>query len=156
MGRTDRAKFEGLILHLKDFIDSLIQMTPDRSQTIDEIVEEDIASIVGLRRLRLAESACEGSYPRWSAKASDIIRESEIGTIDRRNYEEIIRDNDDADVVASSMRPEEHDNDRQEGEGEYTAWPCLSWINKTSRFALECNKAAYERVRRAHWELSRY
>ncbi len=121
MGRTDSAKFEGLILHLKDFIDSLIQMTPDKSQIIDEIVEEDIASIVGLRRLRLAESACEGSYPRWSAKASDIIRESEIGTIDRRNYEEIIRDNDDADVVAPSMRPEEHDDDRQARGGEFMA-----------------------------------
>jgi hypothetical protein len=151
----DRAKFEGLILHLKDFIDSLIQMTPDQSQTIDEIVEEDIASIVGLRRLRLAESACEGSYPRWSAKASDIIRESEIGTIDRRNYEEIIRDNDDADVVASSVRSEEH-GDRQEQQGEYTGWPCLSWINMMSRFAFECNKLGHERVRRAHWELSRY
>jgi len=29
-------------------------------------------------------------------------------------------------------------------------------INMTNRFALKCNKAAYERVRRAHWELSRY
>ena len=37
-------------------------MTPDQCQTIDEIVEEDIASVVGLRRLRLAESTCEGSY----------------------------------------------------------------------------------------------
>jgi len=117
----------GHMLHLKDFIDSPIQMTPDQSQTIDEIVEEDIASNVGLRRLWLAESACEGNYPRWSAKASDIIRESEIGTIDRRKYEEIIRDNDDADVVASSMWPEEHDDDRQGWKGEYTAWPRLPW-----------------------------
>jgi hypothetical protein len=100
-------------------------MTPAESQTIDEIVEEDIASIVGLRRLRLAESACEGSYPRWSAKASDVIRESEIGTIDRRNYEEIIRDNDDADVVASSVRLEARDDDRQEQKGEYMTWPRL-------------------------------
>ena len=128
----DRAKFEGLILHLKDFTDPLIQMTPDQSQTIYEIAEEDIASIVGLGRLRLVESACEGSYPRWSAKASDIIRGSEIGTIDRRNFEEIIWDNDDADVVASSVRSEEHDDDRKEREGEYTACSCLSWINMTS------------------------
>jgi hypothetical protein len=115
----DRAKFEGLILHLKDFVDSLIQITPDQSQTVDEIVEEDIASIVGLRGLRLAESACEGSYPRWSAKASDIIRESEMGTIDRRNYEEIIRDLDDAEIVASlgDLREQNDDGLEQEGEG---------------------------------------
>ena len=120
----DRSKLEGLILHLKDFIKSLIQ--PDQSQIIDEIVEEDIASIVGLRRLRLAESACEDSYPRWSAKASDIIRESEIGSAGRRDYEEIIRDSDDADVVASSMRSEERDYERQKQRGECIAWPRLS------------------------------
>jgi hypothetical protein len=119
-------------------------------------VKEDVTSIVGLERLRLAEGACEGSHPRWSAKMSDIIRESEIGTIDQRNYDEIIRDNDDADVVASSVRSEEHDDDRQEQKGEYTGRPCLSWINMTSRFAFECDKLEYERVRRAHWKLSRY
>ena len=67
-------------------------------------MEDDIASIVGIKRLRLAESLCEGSYPRWSAKASNIIRESEIGSTGQRDYEEIIRDGDDADLVAPSVR----------------------------------------------------
>jgi len=132
----DRAKFEGLVLHLKDFIDSLIQITLEQSQTIDAIVEDDIASIIGLRRLRLAESACEGNYPRWSAKASDIIRESEVGTIDRRNYEEIIQDNDDADVVTSTARSEERDDDGHKQEGEYIVWSSLSTINMISRYTL--------------------
>ena len=85
-------------------------------------MEGDIASIVGLRRLRLTESACEGSYPRWSAKASDIIRESEIGTIDRRNYEEINRDTDDADIVDSSMDLDKQYDDRREQRGRRSAY----------------------------------
>ena len=89
-------------------------------------MEDDIASIVGIKRLRLAESLCEGSYPRWSAKASNIIRESEIGSTGQRDYEEIIRDGDNADVVASSVRPEERDYDRQKQRGEYITWPRLS------------------------------
>lgn len=143
----DRSKFEGLILHLKDFIESLIQITPDQSQIIDEIVEDDIASIVGIKRLRLAESACEGSYPRWSAKASDIIRESEIGNTGRRDYEEIIRDGDNADVVASSVTGRNREASTLRGHA-------YLWINMTGRVVLEYQRPVCESLHCAHWELS--
>lgn len=49
--------------------------------------------------LRLAEDACEESYPSWSARASEVRRESEFGTVDRRNLEEMMRDADELEAT---------------------------------------------------------
>jgi hypothetical protein len=88
----DKSKFEGLIVHLRYLIDGLNQVLPVKKETQDRIVQDDIASILDLSKLRLVQSACEGSYRTWSAVASAAIESSEIGTIDCRNIEEWMLD----------------------------------------------------------------
>jgi Prion-inhibition and propagation len=88
----DKVKFEGMINHLKDLIDGLNQVLPVKRETQDQIVREDISSILDLSRLKLVQSACEGSYRAWSEIASEVIEATETGTIDRRNIEEWMRD----------------------------------------------------------------
>lgn len=88
----DGAKFRILLSHLRDFVDNIIQLVPVPSDVINSTVEDDITTIIDISTLRLAESACEENYPSWSTRASEVIKESEIGTLDRRNYEEMIRD----------------------------------------------------------------
>jgi len=88
----DKAKFEGLIVHLRDLVDGLSEVLPVKRETQDQIVRDDINSILGLSKLRLVQSACEGSYRTWSALASAVIEATEIGTIDRRNIEEWMMD----------------------------------------------------------------
>jgi hypothetical protein len=66
---------------------------------INNTVEGDITTIIDISTLRLAESACEESYPSWSTRASEVIKESEIGTLDRRNLEEVIRDLDELETT---------------------------------------------------------
>jgi Prion-inhibition and propagation len=84
----DKPKFESLIVHLRDFIDGLHQVLSVKRETQDQIVCDDIISILDLSKLRLVRSACEGSYATWSAVASEAIEASEIGTVDRRSIEE--------------------------------------------------------------------
>ena len=90
----DKAKFEGLIVYLKGFIDGLYQVLPIPRETQDQTFGDDIASIIDITKLRLIQTACEESYRTWSNKANEIIRESESGTIDRRNIEERLQDAD--------------------------------------------------------------
>jgi Prion-inhibition and propagation len=95
----DGSKFRILLLHLREFVDNIIQLVPVPLDVINDTVEEDITTMVDISTLRLAESACEESYPRWSTRASEVIKESEIGTLDRRNLEEIIRDIDEPETT---------------------------------------------------------
>jgi hypothetical protein len=88
----DEAKFRILLSHLKEFVDNMIKLVPVPPEIINHTVEEDITTIIDIGTLRLAERACEESYPRWSSRASEVIEESEAGTLDRRNLEEMIRD----------------------------------------------------------------
>ena len=88
----DKKKFDVLVCCLRDLINGLIEVFPVMAEAEDRLVKEDIASINDLRSLRLVERACEESYPDWSAKASAIIEASELGTVDRRNVEEWLRD----------------------------------------------------------------
>ena len=90
----DGAKFRILLSHRRDFVDSVIQLVPVPPDVINHTVEEDITTIIDISHLRLAESACEENYPKWSTRASEVIKESELGKVDRRNFEEIIRDTD--------------------------------------------------------------
>jgi hypothetical protein len=48
----------------------------------------DIVSILDIAKLRIIQSACEGTYTALSNAASAVIGASESGTIDRRNLEE--------------------------------------------------------------------
>jgi len=95
----DGGKFRILLAHLKEFVDNLIQLVPVPLDVINDTVEEDITTIVDISTLRLTESACEESYPSWSTRASEVIKESEIGTLDRRNLEEVVRDIDEPETT---------------------------------------------------------
>ena len=88
----DKAKFEGLKQNLKGFIDGLYEILPISREIQDQTFGDDIALFIDISKLRLIEIACEESYRTWSSKASEVIRESESGTIDRRSVEERIRD----------------------------------------------------------------
>lgn len=88
----DKTKFEGLIHHLKDLIDGLNQVVLVKGKTQDQIMYDDTVTILDSSKLRLIKSACEGSYTTLSEAASTVIAASELGTIDRRNIEEWLRD----------------------------------------------------------------
>ena len=61
-------------------------MLPVKREAQDQIIKDDIGSILDLENLRLVESACGGSYTARSEVASAVI--SDFGTVDRRNIEE--------------------------------------------------------------------
>ena len=105
----EKAKFEELIHHLKDFIDGLNLILPVPRETQDRIIEEDISSILRIESLQLVQAACDGIYSSWSTKASAIIAASEAGTVDRRNVEERIRD---VEGVNEIQRPESMEGKR--------------------------------------------
>ena len=88
----DKNRFQGLVHDLKDFIDGLNQILPVDRQIQDQIAMADIESITDQARLRLIQEASKDSYPAWSSNASEVIEASELGTVDRRNLEERIRD----------------------------------------------------------------
>jgi len=150
----DKVKFEGLLLHLKDFVDDLIQIVPIPPAKIDETVEEDIASIMNIQKLRLAVAACEESYPKWSTKASDVIRESEIGSLDRRNYEEIIREHEDVDITA----PLEQSNQTHETEPIKTLEQCerLVILNSTCADSTSAHRFLVSGLNCGYWGMSKF
>ena len=82
----ERAKFTGLIVTLKGFVDRLFQIIPISREVQDSMVEADIFSIVDLSQLRLVEAACEGSYRAWSNIASIAIDRTERETINQRTH----------------------------------------------------------------------
>lgn len=106
----DGVRFRILLAHLKEFVDDLIQLVPVPLDVINETVEEDITTIVDISTLRLAESACEESYPGWSTRASEVIKASEIGSLDRRTLEEVIRDKDELETTEQRSRSNNSQN----------------------------------------------
>jgi hypothetical protein len=115
----DKTKFEGLIHHLKDLIDGLNEVVLVNRETQDQIMHDDIVSILDISKLRLIQSACEGSYTTLSKAASTVIAASEFGTIDRRNIEEWLgdakgmSDDEEGDVPVSHTRLEASSNSEQ-------------------------------------------
>lgn len=87
----DKTKFENLISHIKDLVTELHNIIPVPARAQEKMVHTDIASL-GLSRLRLVQTACEGMYQTWSDVAGAIIMASVIGTIDRRSVGEWIQD----------------------------------------------------------------
>ena len=69
----DKSKFEGLVVHLREFIDGLNQVLPVQQEIQDQTVRNGIVSILDISKLRLVQSACEGSYKEWSSVASASI-----------------------------------------------------------------------------------
>lgn len=104
----DASRFRILLVNLKDFVDNLIQLVPVPADTINSVVEEDIVSTVNIGTLRLIANSCDDdSYPQWSARATEVIRDSEIGTIDRRNIIEVLRDTNGAEGINETMSHQE-------------------------------------------------
>jgi hypothetical protein len=96
----DKKQFEELIHHLKDCIDGLYELLPDKGQTHEGIISNDIESIHHLPTLKLIQAACdEGSYVNWSEKASAIIDGSQVATTDRRIIESWIEGIHDKEVL---------------------------------------------------------
>ncbi len=89
----NKAKFEGLRVHLKDFIHGLHEVVPISKEAEDRMIQGGISSIIDLSKLRLVQSACsESNYQSWADMASVAIEESTAGTVDRRNIDEWIGD----------------------------------------------------------------
>lgn len=102
----DKPKFEILVNDLRGLVDGLIQVVQVKQESQDQIVREDISSIVDISRLRLVQDACEGTYPAWSEITDKVIEASESGTADRRKVEELIRDGKGLDKVVSQAEPQ--------------------------------------------------
>ena len=98
----DAARFKILLVDLQGFVDNIIQLVQVEPKAINMVIEEDITSMVSISNLRLTEEACEETYPSWSSKASEVIRDSELGTTDRRNREEFLRDVDEQETSTRS------------------------------------------------------
>lgn len=87
-----RETFQRLINDLKDLVDGLYEIAPVARETLDHTVHADIECLTSLDQLRLVEEATEDSYRDWSAVAGSIINSSEVDTLDRRNLEEQMMD----------------------------------------------------------------
>ncbi len=94
----DAARFRILLVDLQSFVDNIIQLVQVEPEVINKVIEEDITSMVNISNLRLTEEACEENYPAWASKAAEVIRESELGTVDRRNREDFMRDVDEQEM----------------------------------------------------------
>jgi hypothetical protein len=89
----DKAKFEDLRIHLKEFVDGLYHVLPISKDSQDRTIQGDICSILDINRLKLVKSACsESNYESWADMAREVIAESIAGTVDRRRTEEWLRD----------------------------------------------------------------
>ena len=83
----DKAKFTDLVETLSTLIENLHKVIPV-PDTQYEALERDLAAILDISKLRLVETALQSSSnPKCQAlskAASDIIADSEVGTMDRR------------------------------------------------------------------------
>ena len=82
----DAAKFETLIIHLKDLIDGLVARVPAPVvERQDQKIKDDIASMVdNISGLKLVQEACDESYPSSHGAASAAIDALEVDTVDGR------------------------------------------------------------------------
>ena len=78
---TDKGKFEGLIISLREFVDNLYLLVPVDRQVQNRLVEDDIFAVTDLEELELIQEATEDSYRIWSEVASQAIERSERGTM---------------------------------------------------------------------------
>lgn len=88
----DKKKFEQLIGCLRGLINGLYQIVSMPKEVQNRTLKDDLHSILDISKLRLVQSACDGTYPMLSEAASSIISASECGSIDRRNVEEWLGD----------------------------------------------------------------
>jgi hypothetical protein len=85
----NKAKFEGLQRHLKDFIDGLHEGIPISKESQDLLVQDDMCQIIKISRLRLVQSACsESNYKSEADMASAVIEESTARIVDCRRIED--------------------------------------------------------------------
>lgn len=94
---SDKQNFQSLINDLKDLVDQLLLIRlnseyPVNTSQLDACMRMDIELVGSVEQLNLVQEACEGSYGAWSEHAASVIAQSESGTTDRRNIEEVSRD----------------------------------------------------------------
>jgi hypothetical protein len=100
---TGKRQFEALVLEVRGFIDSLNDYVKLPRQTVDSIVYREITLVDDLTRLRLVEGASEGVYTSWAERARTVISQSEAGTLDHREIEEVLHDTSDPPIVPRSV-----------------------------------------------------
>ena len=93
----DKQKFQSLINDLKDLVDQLFmidfgKVRPVDAAKLDLHMRADIELVDDLVALSLVQEASEDSYRAWSQHAASVIEASELGTADRRNFEELSQD----------------------------------------------------------------
>ena len=85
----DESKFQRLVEDIRDLINVLSETVPVSSESQEQRVEDDIASMVDdLQSLRLFQEACKDDYPQWWTAASAAIDASEVATTDNRLADE--------------------------------------------------------------------
>ncbi|KAK4153496.1 prion-inhibition and propagation-domain-containing protein [Chaetomidium leptoderma] len=87
----DREKFQGLVIYLAHFVDSLFELAKIDREVPDRVIVEDIESIVDVSHLAIVEEGTE-NYPTYLEAAKSARASTEAGTLDRRTLEEEIRD----------------------------------------------------------------
>jgi hypothetical protein len=99
---TGKRQFELLILEVRGLIDSLNQLIAVPRDIVDNIVYREITLVDDITRLRLVGAASEGVYKNWAERASDVIEQSEAGTLDLRGPGEVLQDSNDPPTVPRS------------------------------------------------------
>jgi hypothetical protein len=92
--------FEKLIVDVRTTINSLNQYAAVSRKTYDRIACKEISLVDDLSRLHLVEAASEGVYTLWAKKAKTVISQSEAGTLDHREVEEVLQDSNDTPTVS--------------------------------------------------------
>ncbi|EKJ68580.1 hypothetical protein FPSE_11238 [Fusarium pseudograminearum CS3096] len=73
---NDKIKFQDLITHLHDLVDSLYKILPVPPRDLNAAAIRDIRSLAGnMAKLELFEKASQDCYPAWSGAAS-VMREA--------------------------------------------------------------------------------
>jgi hypothetical protein len=101
-----KRQFESLIVEVRGLIDGLNQYIEVPRQTVDNIVCREITLVEDLARLRLVEAASESVYTLWAQKAKTVISQSEAGTLDHREVEEVLQDSNDPPTVSRLAEPD--------------------------------------------------
>ncbi|KAF4446600.1 prion-inhibition and propagation-domain-containing protein [Fusarium austroafricanum] len=73
---NDKTKFQDLITHLHDLVDSLYKILPVPPRDVNAVAIRDIRSLTGnMANLEVFEKASQDAYPAWSGAAS-VMREA--------------------------------------------------------------------------------
>ncbi|KAJ1324745.1 Prion-inhibition and propagation [Microdochium nivale] len=98
----ERQKFQELVNTLSNFIEDLFKLIHVSREILDHVVVEDIKSIMDISCLTIVEEATD-NYPLYSETARSAKTSTKAGTLDRRTFEEHIRDRSDIEPAQSRL-----------------------------------------------------